>query len=196
MYSGRGYTTSPLPESPNSNRITLIASDDEKTVGTITVAFDGEEGLLVDDCFADHSDRLRAEGKTLCEFIKFAIDGVVRCKKVLASLMHAAFIIAREVKKCDLVLIEVNPRHVRYYETMLGFKILQHDRHNHRVNAPAVLMVLDLAFAHEQIIVAREDESASLLERRSIYRHGFSGDEVKGVTSRFAAAQERIGLRN
>jgi hypothetical protein len=189
MYSGRGYMTSPSPDSPNGNRITLIASDHEETVGTITVGFDGPDGLLVDQSFADHVEQLRGEQKELCEFIKFAIDGVVRSRKVLASLMHAAFICAREVRGCDVVLIEVNPRHVRYYESMLGFKVLEYGRHNHRVNAPAVLMALDLAFAHEQIVEAHQSAS---LEKRSLYRHGFSEEEVTGVASRVAAAQERM----
>lgn len=192
MYSNRGYTTMPSPESANPDRLTLIANDHDKTVGTITVGFDGPDGLLVDQSFDDHVGLLRDDNLVLCEFIKFAIDDVPRSKKIMASLMHAAFICAREIRGCDKVLIEVNPRHVRYYESMLGFETLEYGRHNHRVNAPAVLMALDLALADEQIGAAHEAAVAPARMRRSIYRHGFSKEEVTGVARRFAAARERV----
>ena len=184
MYAARGYTTSALPDHSNSNRITLVATDDGETVGTITVSFDGSQGLLVDESFAPEVGQLRDEGFVMCEFIKLAIDGVVRSKKVLASLMDAAFLCAREVRRCDKALIEVNPRHVRFYETMLGFEVLRRDRMNRRVNAPAVLMSLDLAFADEQVVEAHQDEDSAAAGKRSLYRHGFSPEERSGLVNR------------
>ena len=182
MYAARGYTTSAMPDHSNPNRITLVATEGGETVGTITVNFDSRQGLLVDESFATEVAELRAEGFALCEFIKLAIDGVVRSKKVLASLMDAAFLCAREVQRCDKVLIEVNPRHVRFYESMLGFKVLRRDRMNRRVNAPAVLMSLDLDFADEQVEFAHRDGAAD--GKRSLYRHGFSPEERSGLVNR------------
>ena len=184
MYAARGYTTSSVPDQSNRDRITLMASEDGETVGTITVRFDGAQGLLVDESFGTEVAQLRAEGFALCEFIKLAIDGVVRSKRVLASLMDAAFLCAREVQRCDKALIEVNPRHVRFYETMLGFKVLRRDRMNHRVNAPAVLMSLDLDFADEQVFEAHQDDNSPAAGKRSLYRHGFSPEERSGLVNR------------
>jgi len=184
MYATRGYTTSTLHEDSSANRITLMASDEGETVGTITVSFDGPQGLLVDESFAGEVAQLRSEGFVLCEFIKLAIDGVVRSKKVLASLMDAAFLCAREVQRCDKALIEVNPRHVRFYETMLGFKVLRRDRMNRRVNAPAVLMSLDLDFADAQVTEAHQDQDSAAAGKRSLYRHGFSPEERSGLVNR------------
>jgi len=184
MYAGRGYSTAPKPESPNPNRITLIATDHDITIGTITVGFDGPDGLLVDELFQDQVEPLRSDGAVLCEFIKLAIDGVVRSKKVLASLMHSAYLCAHEIAGCDKVLIEVNPRHVRFYEAMLGFTVVVSTRHNPRVNAPAVLMSLDLAFADEQIVRAHKGDSRRARAERSLYRHSFSREETAGVVSR------------
>jgi len=184
MYAARGYTTSSMPDHSNPNRITLVASEDGETVGTITVNFDSSQRLLVDESFAAEVGQLRAEGFALCEFIKLAVDGVVRSKKVLASLMDAAFLCAREVKRCDKALIEVNPRHVRFYETMLGFEVLRRDRMNRRVNAPAVLMSLDLDFADEQVVEAHQDEYSAAAGKRSLYRHGFSPEERSGLVNR------------
>lgn len=184
MYAARGYTTTSVADHSNLNRITLLASDDDETVGTITVAFDSPQRLLVDECFATEVRQLRAEGHVLCEFIKLAVDGVVRSKKVLASLMDAAFLCAREVQRCDKALIEVNPRHVRFYESMLGFKVLRRDRINRRVNAPAVLMSLDLTFADAQVHAAHQGGGSAADGKRSLYRHGFSPEERSGLVNR------------
>lgn len=184
MYAARGYSVTPLPESPNANRITLIATDHDVTIGTITVRFDGPDGLLVEELFQDEVEQLRNQGAVLCEFIKLAIDGVVRSKKVLASLMHAALICAREIEGCDKVLIEVNPRHVHFYEAMLGFSVLVRERHNRRVNAPAVLMSLDLAFADGQIDRFQSGKFGRNGVDRSLYRHSFSRQETAAVVDR------------
>jgi hypothetical protein len=184
MYAQRGYTTSSLPDHSNPNRITLLASDGGDAIGTISINFDSPNRLLVDELFAAEVRQLRDEGFTLCEFIKLAVDGVVQSKKVLASLMDAAFLCAREVKRCDKALIEVNPRHVRFYESMLGFKVLTRDRMNHRVNAPAVLMSLDLDFADEQVEEAHHADPMAAGGKRSLYCHGFSPEERSGLVNR------------
>ena len=190
MYQARGYSVTPLPDTPPANRITLIATDHDVTIGTITVGFDGEDGLLVEELFADEVAQLRSEGAVLCEFIKLAIDGVVQSKKVLASLMHAAFICAREIEGCNKVVIEVNPRHVHFYQAMLGFSVLVSERHNRRVNAPAVLMSLDLAFADGQIDRFRSGNSARNGADRSLYRHSFSRQETAAVVDRMRRRAE------
>ena len=184
MYEARGYSVAPLPDTPTTNRITLIATDHDVTIGTITVGFDGQDGLLVEELFADEIAQLRSEGAVLCEFIKLAIDGVVRSKKVLASLMHAAFICAREMEGCNKVVIEVNPRHVHFYQAMLGFSVLVSERHNRRVNAPAVLMSLDLDFADGQIDSFQSGGSVRRDADRSLYRHSFSRQETAAVVDR------------
>jgi hypothetical protein len=184
MYAWRGYSSPPAVAAGVSNRITLLASDHEVTIGTITVGFDVGEGLLVDELFHDHVQRLRDDGLVLCEFTKLAMDGVARSKPVLASLFHTAFIYAHEIKGCDKLLIEVNPRHVRFYESMLGFNVLAPERMNGRVNAPAVLMMLDLAYAGEQIGRVHRDPAATSILDRSLYRHSFSRDEATGIVNR------------
>jgi hypothetical protein len=179
MYAWRGYSTPPVPEPGAPSRITLVASDHDVTLGTITVGFDSAQGLLVDELFGESVEKLRVEGATLCEFLKLAVHGAVRSKRVLASLFHTAFIYARQIKYCDRLLIEVNPRHVRFYESMLGFEVLVRERMNGRVNAPAVLMCLDLAYANERIGKAHTGSYD-----RSLYRDCFSRDETAGIANR------------
>ncbi|MFS8082414.1 MAG: N-acyl amino acid synthase FeeM domain-containing protein [Ginsengibacter sp.] len=185
MYAGRGYPSAPLAETQPPGRITLIGTDHDVARGTITIGFNGSDALLADDCFRDILDGLRREGLVVCEFIKLAIDGIGRSRRVLASLFHTAFIYAHQIKGCDRIVIEVNPRHVRFYEEMLGFAVLTAERLNHRVNAPAVLLSLDLSFAERQILKIPGATPQKFKVQRSLYRHGFSHDEAEGIVRRF-----------
>jgi hypothetical protein len=183
MYARRGYDVAPL-KSQAGSRITLIGEDHDSARGTITIGFNDVEPLLADECFRDVLTALRRQGLVLCEFIKLAIDGLGRSRRVLASLFHSAFIYAHELKGCDRVVIEVNPRHVRFYERMLGFTVLAEERLNHRVNAPAVLMSLDLSYAEKQITRIRREDPKHVSAERSLYRHCFTHEEAVGIVRR------------
>jgi hypothetical protein len=183
MYATRGYATSPLPDRDVPDRITLTASDHDDVMGTISIGFDSEIGLLCDDLYREEINLLRAQGWRICEFTKLAMDSVVRSKRVLASLFHVAYIYAHRIKGFHRLLIEVNPRHVRYYQRMLGFEVAGGKRMNRRVNAPAVLMMLDFNHAHDEIgrIGGRSDLAES---ERSLYPYFFSVAEEAGIVSR------------
>ena len=192
MYAGRGYRRSPLPEEDDPNRLTLVARDHEAVVGTLTIGFDSEAGLLVDEVFHDEVDALRSASRQVCEFTKLAMEGVVRSQRVLAAMFHVAFIQAHRVRGCDNLLIEVNPRHTRYYEAKLGFQRLGPVRLNRRVNAPAVLLSLDLWYAHDQ--VARFGGKPELhSEERSLYPFGFSANEEDGIVRRLRRHRHGAG---
>ena len=182
-YASRGYRVSPAPEDAEGTRLTLVASDHADVVGTLTVGFDSDAGLLVDQLFCSEVDALRGSNHTLCEFTKLAMDSVLRSQRVLAALFHVAFIHAHCIRGCDTLLIEVNPRHVRYYEAKLGFRVAGPRRHNRRVDAPAVLMALDLWQAHRRLqeLGGRQDLTES---QRSLYPLGFSPQEEAGIVMR------------
>jgi hypothetical protein len=185
MYAWRGYqtTSSPVGYGDAENRITLVAVGDNETIGTISIGFDSPEGLFVDDLFADEVNALRHEGRTICEFTKLAMDSIVKSKRVLASLFHVAYIYAHRLQKHDSLLIEVNPRHVRYYEKMLGFRAVGPERLNRRVNAPAVLMCLDFSHARAQINRFGGNPHTADVER-SLYPFFFSVAEEAGIVGR------------
>lgn len=183
MYATRGYHTSSLQKDADSNRITLIAGEGEAIFGTVTIGFDTPQGLLVDQLFRAEANALREAGREVCEFTKLAVDHVVKSRRVLASLFHVAYIIAHRINAFDDLLIEVNPRHVRYYERMLGFAALGPERLNPRVNAPAVLLALDLSHARREI-----ERFAGQAERavgeRSLYPYFFAPAEEAGIINR------------
>jgi len=197
-YSWRGYDVPRLHQDGNLDRITLVASDDDTTIGTLSIGFDGTSGLLVEELFPDEVQDLRDSGRSICEFTKLAMDSVLGSKRVLASLFHVAYIYAYRVKGFDCLLIEVNPRHVRYYEKILGFRVIGPKRTNRRVNAPAVLMALDFSHTEEQIGKFGGQPGLSATER-SLYPFSFSVDEEAGIVGRLRGAAEpsdQLGYRH
>jgi hypothetical protein len=183
MYARRGYLSTGLPLQATPDRVTLTACEHEDTIGTITVGFDTPTGLNVDQLFRKEVDTLRQRDRKVCEFTKLAMDGVVKSKRVLASLFHVAYISAHRLKGVQNLLIEVNPRHVRYYERMLGFEVKSAERMNPRVNAPAVLLSLD--FAHARAQIARFGGRPQLAAaERSLYPYFFSVSEEAAIAAR------------
>jgi len=186
-YAWRGYQTSGLAEN-QANRITLAAVDGEQTIATITVGVDSPAGLAVEELYPEELKALRAAGRRLCEFTKLAVDNMVRSKAVLAAIFHIAYIYGHRMRSCTDVVIEVNPRHVRFYRSMLGFELLGEERIDPRVNAPAMLLRLDLAYAETEI--ARLGGHAELADQeRLLYPLFFSALEEKGIEGRLRSMQ-------
>jgi hypothetical protein len=154
-------------------------------MATISIGFDSGEGLLVDGLYKEEIDVLRANGAKVCEFTKLAVDGAIRSKRVLATLFHIAYIYSHKMNGFSDLFIEVNPRHVRFYEQMLGFRQFGPERLNPRVNAPAVLLRLE--FAHLATQLARFAGKPDLARvEKSLYPYGFSESEEVGVMRRLA----------
>jgi hypothetical protein len=189
MYAWRGYAgTHSLSDDPN--RITLTASDQGETVGTLTIGIDSPIGLMADQVFKEEMDAHRERGAKLCEFSKFAFDTSVRSKTSLANLFHLAVIYARDIYQCTDIMIEVNPRHRRFYEHMLGFKREAEVRINPRVNAPAYLLRVNLKYVTEQIAQHGGTISSGTAER-SFYPYFFSPREEKGIINRLLMVDQQ-----
>ncbi len=185
MYSWRGYAASGPKAAPN--RVTLVASDVDRALATITIGFDCPEGLVVDDLYKGEVDALRDEGAVICEFTKLAVDRDQQSKELLAMMFHIAYMYARRMQQCTDLLIEVNPRHVRFYQRMLGFRQLGPERSCPRVGgAPAVLLWLRLRHAHDQI-EAYGGHKDKYAEARSLYPFFFAPNEEDGIVGRLKA---------
>lgn len=188
-YGWRGYTGAGLPTDPAVNKFTLAAMENDQSIGTITVSFDGPQKLASDDSFADEVNALRAQGKKLCEFTKLAVDPTTATKRVLAALFHVAYIVAHRIRGFDTLLIEVNPRHVRYYERMLGCQVIGSERLNRSVRAPAVLLSVEFSYILSQIgEFGGQPERAA--NERSLYPFAFSLTEEASIMGRMKAVQE------
>lgn len=191
MYSWRGYGSHhEIAESPSHT--TFTASSNERLLGTITLAVDSANGLAADELFKDAIDEFRAyPGAKVCELTKFAFETTKPSKPMLASLFHLIFIYGQHAYGCTDVFIEVNPRHVRFYEHMLGFKRIGDLKDNTSVAAPAQLMWLSVAHIRSQI-----DEHAGQgvdALTRSLYAYFFSPREEEGLYTRMVTAPATQG---
>lgn len=186
MYRKRGYDIPGLHKMPD--RITLMASQNDAVVGTITLGIDTGDGLLADENYKHEVDLLRAEGRKICELTKFAVDQARGSKRVLAALFHIAYIYGRVLQKQTDVVIEVTPKHALFYKRMLGFEQMGPERLNSRVNTMGVLLRLEIEYVDRQIERwgGRADQAQG---ERSLYPYFFSKDDEIGITRRLLEAE-------
>jgi hypothetical protein len=181
MYSWRGYEANPLGQDPN--KITLVAYQDDKVVGTLTLGLDSPGGMVVDQLYKSEADQLRAQGRKICDVTKLAVDQDIKSKSVLGALFHLSVIYGRNIHHATDFLIEVNPRHALFYQRMIGFVPFGEEKLCPRVNAPAVLLKLDLAYADEQV-KKYGGLGAEVQGVKSIYPFWFSKEDELGITQR------------
>ena len=80
----------------------------------------------------------------------------------------------------------MNPRHVRFYEAMLGFRRVGEMKTNSEVGAPSQLIWRNVGDIRRQI-----DKHAGTRESsRSLYAHFFSAKEEAGIYGRLAGLTE------
>lgn len=182
MYGWRGYKTDSLSQDPN--KIILVAFQDDRVVGTMTLGLDSPGGLLVvDGLYKKEADQLRAQGRKICDVTKLAVDQEIKSKSLLSAIFHLSIIYARNIHHATDLLTEVNPRHASFYQRMLGFVQIGEEKLCPRVNAPAVLLKLDLAHADEQV-KKYGGLGASAQGVRSLYPYWFSKEDEIGITQR------------
>lgn len=188
MYAWRGYGSGHNIDA-RPDQMALVASDyrNGDAIGTLTVSLDRGDNMLASRLYADEVDRLRSNGRRLCEMIKFAVDRSVKSKSVLTALFHVSFIYAYHLSKCTDLLIEVTPQHAVFYRHMLHFDQLGEERLNPRVNTRGVLLRLDLGHAAEQIRQFGGQGSDS--PERSLYPYAFSAKEEQGVIQRLQSME-------
>jgi hypothetical protein len=185
-YAWRGYQVKDsMDDQPN--RVTLAIYSDGQDIGTLTLNFDGSDGLLADALYKDEVDSLRAPDRRIIEIVRLAVTPQANSLRLLGLLFEAGYLLARKHRNCTDLLIEVNPRHVKFYQNALGFQVVGDEKICPRVEAPARLMRLDLEYAEDQI---RRFRDTGIVDnpRKSIYRY-FSGDMESDVLKRLAAAE-------
>ena len=189
MYSWRNYQSDNILQD-NPRLTTFIAYDEKSRLsGTITVGLDAPEGLFADEVYQEELESLRTPGRRVCEFIGLAIAPEIRSRKVLGALFHVAMIYASKMFNYTDVVFEVSPRHGRFYEKMLGMKLVASGRICPRVNTASVLFTSEFSYGESQIEKVHrellEEEKAQLLKDRSLYRHFFNGVEEAAILRRF-----------
>lgn len=180
-YSARGYGSNhKVSTAPNC--VTFTASSKDTVIGTLSLTVDSAEGLASDKTFKAELDKFRAiPGTKLCELTRFAFDTSKPSMSLLASLFHIIFIYGTHHYDCTDLFIEVNPRHRRFYQAMLGFKTVGAPRTNEAVGAPSYLMWLKVSDIRRMIDEHKRNPAAS---SHSLYGYFFSEKEEIGIYDR------------
>lgn len=187
-YSRRGYRTS--AKLVNANICTFSAYDEGRLAGTVSLRLDSKMGLAADELYHAELESLRRQGRKLCEFTRLAVDTTQLSQAVLAGLFHTVFLFAQELRDFNFVVIEVNPRHVGFYRRVLGFGIIGEERHNTRVDAPAVLMGVSFRDIGENLH-RHAGKGKQAETQRNLYTYGFSPAEEAGILGRLRSIDRR-----
>jgi hypothetical protein len=184
MYAWRGYAFE-AGERSAADKVTLYAETGGELVGTMSLWLDKGNALPADENFRDRLDILRRQGRRLCEPSRLAIDAGMS-KRVFAALIHISYLYARELHGFTDYVIEVNPRHVAFYQRMLGFADFGGERPCSRVGAPAVLLRLPL----DQMGASIRKWGGSGQQQageRSFYPYFFPACDEPAISARLAA---------
>ena len=180
MYATRGYPANPIKGGPMN--FTLVVYQEDRPVGTVTLALDTGQGLAADQLYKENVDKLRAEGARLGELTKLAIDRHAGSKYIFGSLLHMVYIYAKRIYNYTDVILEIVPHHVLYYVKMLGCEVIGEEKLNTRVNFPVKLLRLNGTYVAEMIrLYGGQGEKA---DTRTLYAYFFSEADEEGITQR------------
>lgn len=145
MYAWRGYRASDMAgEKLGSRRFTFAAWQDSELAATVTLNLDSGFGLLSESLYPQEIAALRRKGARICEYSRLASDPAYSSPWLFDTFFRIAYNFARSRLHCSDAVVEINPRHARYYERELGFTLLGPRRICPRVDAPAMLLHRDL----------------------------------------------------
>lgn len=125
---------------------TININDGTEIVASVTLNFQGKTNLPCQELYSEEIAPLINQNAKLVEITRLVIKEDHRHSNyLLAQLFQATFIYAYQIKNVSELVIEVNPRHVAFYQRLLGFSVLGGEKECERVNnAPAFLLHLDL----------------------------------------------------
>jgi hypothetical protein len=145
MYAWRGYLVKrQFSNVRNPDHATLAAWQDGELVATLTLSRDKGCDLLCEALYPTEIAELRAKSQRVCEFSRLAIDPEFSSPALLDTFLRTAYNFARSHFGATAAVVEINPRHRRYYERELGFAQVGERRVCPRVDAPAILLQRDL----------------------------------------------------
>jgi len=84
--------------------------------------------------------------------VRLAVATEADSRRVLTSLIQWAYALGQAVYHLTDVFIEVNPRHVAYYQRFFGFMAAGTEKLCARVAAPSVLLRLETADLERRLI--------------------------------------------
>ena len=166
-------------EPPSFRSITLRAGDGATVFGTVDICFDCEAGLPADASYRAEIDSYRALGAQAAQVTRLAVDAQHGSKEFLGALFHLLYIFLG-LEKTTHIFIEVHPQHAAFYRRMLHFRRLGECTLCERVDAPAVLMHVELSYVREQIGICGGHQHKA----RTLYPYFCSKEQENAIVSR------------
>jgi hypothetical protein len=145
MYAWRGYLVKrQFSALTDPDHATVAAWQNGELVATLTLARDNGNNLLCETLYPKEIAELRASNPKICEYSRLATDPEFSSPEILECFFRTAYNFARSHFGATDAVVEINPRHRRYYEKELGFSRVGERRVCPRVDAPAILLHRDL----------------------------------------------------
>ncbi len=137
---------------------TFVAWGDGEIAGVLSVVPDTPEfGVPADKAFRDEIDKLRAEGRRICEGTNWVMAEKYRNTPLMTELMRCAFAHAMAEGYTDF-LGAVSPGHVRFY-SLLAFEPVSDVRsYSKDFDDPVVLVRLSKDAVGKRVASANEDD--------------------------------------
>lgn len=130
---------------------TILAERDGQLAGTLTCVMDSEAGLPADGFCTEELQRLRTEGRRLCEISGLAIDRKHASPTTVLQLFRYALALTTRFMQGTDFIITVHPRHAPFYEDLMLFEELKKKPQYAPVKgAPGILMRLNLDTVRER----------------------------------------------
>ncbi|MCB1914780.1 MAG: hypothetical protein KDG52_03550 [Rhodocyclaceae bacterium] len=120
--------------------ITVLAKHGAHLWATLRLGLDSIAGLQADTHYRQEIDRLRGSSRHIAEVTRLAIDAPCPPGAMLMEMFRQAVRQLRHQAPITDLVIEVNPRHARFYVQRFGFIQIGDERICSRVGAPAVLL--------------------------------------------------------
>ena len=184
---GMGMVVSPHDAGPETFSL-LAESEDGTILGTVSLVFDSERGLPCDEIYWKETGSLRERGCAMAEVTRLALrKDIEDSREILLRLFNLIYIYATRVRGYTDFVIEVHPRHVKYYERALGFRAEGEEQKCPRVGgAPAILARLDLDLPKRE--VRRIGGLGDAVKERTLYRHFWYKDREPELARAMEAA--------
>jgi len=124
-----------------SEALVLVAHENDRLVGTLSLTLDSPAGLPLDDDFPEDLDRLRETSTRISELGSFAV--VQRCRNsgVSQLLAFAATRLAYATTDRTHIAIGVHPKMAPFYRAAFAFTPLGASRPHAHLHAPVVGLV-------------------------------------------------------
>ena len=169
--------------------ILIVKDTNNKVVGSLTLVFDGQSRLPAEKIYSQELNALKSKNEKMVEISRLVIDPNFRnSKEILVLLFNYLYIYSYYVKSYSCLVIEVNPRHIAYYNSLLNFKPIGSEKPCPNVeSAPAILMYLSLKHSQDEVLrLTKNTESEK--NNRSLYQY-FVSPEQENLVAYFLVKQ-------